>query len=46
MVKADRHLLHTILVVTRALAALASSAVRSRAQLAAENLFLRKLLAL
>jgi putative transposase len=46
MVKAARHLLHTILAVTRALAALASSAMRSRAQLAAENLFLRKQLAL
>ena len=46
MVKAARHLLQTILVVTRALGALASSAVRSRAQLAAENLFLRKQLAL
>jgi hypothetical protein len=46
MVKAARRLLQTILVVTRALAALASSAMRSRAQLAAENLFLRKQLAL
>jgi len=46
MVKAARHLLQTILVVTRALGDLASSTVRSRAQLAAENLFLRKQLAL
>lgn len=46
MVKAARHLLQTILVVTRALAALAFSTMRSRAQLAAENLFLRKQLAL
>jgi putative transposase len=46
MAKAVRHLLHTILAVTRALAVLASSVMRSRAQLAAENLFLRKQLAL
>ena len=46
MVNAARHLLQTILAVMRALAALASSAMRSRAQLAAENLFLRKQLAL
>ena len=41
-----RRLLRTILAVTGALASLASSAARSRAQLAAENLFLRKQLAL
>jgi hypothetical protein len=46
MVKAVRHLLHTILAVTRALASLAPSMMRSRVQLAAENLFLRKQLAL
>ena len=46
MVKAARHLLQTILAVTRALAALAFSAMQSRAQLATENLFLRKQLAL
>jgi transposase InsO family protein len=46
MVKPARHLLRTTLAVTRDLAALASSAMRSRAQLAAENLFLRKQLAL
>jgi hypothetical protein len=46
MVKAARHLLQTIFAVTRALAELASAAMRSRAQLAAENLFLRKQLAL
>src|SRR5215468_4297096 len=46
MVKSARHLLHTILAVTRDLVSLASSAMRSRAQLAAENLFLRKQLAL
>jgi len=46
MFKALRHLLHTILAVARALATLAPSAIRSRAQLAAENLFLRKQLAL
>jgi hypothetical protein len=46
MVEAARHLFQTILAVTRALAALASSAMRSRAQLAAENLFLRKQVAL
>ena len=45
MVKAVLHLLQTILAVTRDLAALASSAMRSRAQLAAEKLFLRKPLA-
>jgi len=46
MVQAVRHLLLTILAVARALVALALSAMRSRAQLAAENLFLRKQLAL
>jgi transposase InsO family protein len=46
MVTAARHLLHTILVVTRALASLAFLTMRSRAQLAAENLFLRRQLAL
>jgi len=46
MVNAVRDLLQAILVVTRALTALALSAMRSRAQLAAENLFLRKQLAL
>src|SRR4051812_22717416 len=46
MVQAVRHLLLAILVVTRALVALTMSAIRSRAQLAAENLFLRKQLAL
>jgi hypothetical protein len=46
MIEAARHLSQTILAVTRALAALASSAMRSRAQLAAGNLFLRKQLAL
>ena len=42
MVKPARHLLHTILAVTRDLASLVTLAMRSRAQLAAENLFLRK----
>jgi len=46
MVKPARNPLRTILAVTRDLASLASSAMRSRAQLAAENLFLRKQLAL
>jgi hypothetical protein len=46
MVKPARHLLQTILEVTRDLAWLVPSAMRSRAQLAAENLFLRKQLAL
>jgi hypothetical protein len=46
MVQAVRHLLHTIFAVAGALASLAPSAMRSRAQLAAENLFLRKQLAL
>jgi hypothetical protein len=40
------HLLHTTLAVVRALASLTASVMRSRAQLAAENLFLRKQLAL
>ena len=46
MVKPGRHLLQTILAVTRALVSLALAPMRSRAQLAAENLFLRKKLAL
>ena len=46
MIKPVRHLLQTILVVTQHLATLAPSAMRSRVQLAAENLFLRKQLAL
>jgi len=46
MAKAAQHLLRTILAVTCDLASLTSSAMRSRAQLAAENLFLRKQLAL
>jgi hypothetical protein len=46
MVKAVRHPLQTILAVTRDLASLARSVMRSRAQLAAENLFLPKQLAL
>jgi hypothetical protein len=46
MVKAARYLLQTILAVTRSIATLASSAMRSRTQLAAENLFLREQLAL
>jgi putative transposase len=41
-----RSLLRTIVAVTRDLASLASSVTRSRAQLAAENLVLRKQLAL
>jgi putative transposase len=46
MAKAAQNLLRTILAVTRDVASLVSSAMRSRAQLAAENLFLRKQLAL
>jgi len=46
MEQAVRHLLHTILAVAGALASLVPAAMRSRAQLAAENLFLRKQLAL
>ena len=46
MTKAAQHLLRTILAVTRDLASLARSVMRSRAHLAAENLFLRKQLAL
>src|SRR5262245_51554849 len=46
MVKALRHVLQTILTVASALASLAPSAIRSHAQLAAENLFLRRQLAL
>jgi hypothetical protein len=41
-----RSLLRTILAITRDVASLASSVTRSRAQLAAESLFLRKQLAL
>jgi hypothetical protein len=46
MIRLARRLLQTIHGITRALVSLASSAMRSRAQLAAENLFLRKQLAL
>ncbi len=46
MVKPARRLVHTIFAVTLDLTWVASSAMRSRAQLAAENLFLRKQLAL
>jgi putative transposase len=46
MVKATQHLFRTIVAVAGDLVSLASSAMRSRAQLAAENLFLRKQLAL
>jgi putative transposase len=46
MAKAAQNLLRTILAVTRDVASLVSSGMRSRAQLAAENLFLRKQLAL
>jgi putative transposase len=46
MLKAARHLFRTLFAVTRDLASLALSAMRSRAQLATENLFLRKQLAL
>jgi putative transposase len=46
MAKAAQHLLRTIRAVARDLASLARSAMRSRAQLAAENVFLRKQLAL
>jgi len=46
MVRRARHLPQTIHGITRALVSLALSAMRSRAQLAAENLFLRKQLAL
>jgi putative transposase len=46
MAKAAQHLLRTILAVTRDLGSLARSLMRSRAQLATENLFLRKQLAL
>src|SRR3954463_14825443 len=46
MVTPVRHLLHTIFAATCDLASLARSAMRSRAQRAAENLFLRKQLAL
>jgi hypothetical protein len=46
MANAAQHLFRTIRAVTRDLVSLARSVVRSRAQLAAENLFLRKQLAL
>ena len=46
MINPARHLLDTTLAVARDLVSLTSSAMRSRAQLAAENLFLRKQLAL
>ena len=46
MIRPVPHLSQTTLAVTRALAGLALSVMRSRAQLAAENLFLRKQLAL
>ncbi len=42
MIKAARHLRQTILAVTRSIATLASSAMRSRAQLGAENLSRRR----
>ena len=45
MPKGAQHLLRTILAVTRDLASLAQLVMRSRAQLAAESLFLRKQLA-
>ena len=46
MIEPARNLLRTIPAVARDLVSLMSSAMRSRAQLAAENLFLRKQLAL
>jgi transposase InsO family protein len=46
MIRPTRNLLRTILAVTHGLASLVSLSMRSRAQLAAENLFLRKQLAL
>jgi hypothetical protein len=46
MAKAAQQLLRTFLAVTRDLATLARSVMRSRAQLATKNLFLRKQLAL
>jgi hypothetical protein len=46
MIWPARNLLRTILAVTHSLASLVSLGMRSRAQLAAENLFLRKQLAL
>jgi hypothetical protein len=46
MTESPRMLFRTILRLARDLASLMSSALRSRAQLAAENLFLRKQLAL
>ena len=46
MIEPGRTLFRTIIRVARDLVALMSLAMRSRAQLAAENLFLRKQLAL
>jgi hypothetical protein len=46
MIRPARNLLRTILAVTHDVASLVSLGMRSRAQLAAENLFLRKQLAL
>src|SRR5213083_1381752 len=46
MTQPARNLLRTILAVAHDLASLAASVMRSRAQLAAENLFLRKQVAL
>ena len=46
MIRPARNLLRTILAVTHSFASLVSLGMRSRAQLAAENLFLRKQLAL
>jgi putative transposase len=46
MIRPARHLVRTILAVTHSLASLVSLGMRSRAQLAAENLFMRKQLAL
>src|SRR3954453_21683280 len=46
MAKAAQHLLRTIRAIARDLASVARSAMRSRAQLAAENVFLRTQLAL
>jgi hypothetical protein len=46
MIRPARNLLRTILALTYDLASLVSLGMRSRVQLAAENLFLRKQLAL
>jgi putative transposase len=46
MAEPARNLIRTILAVTHDVASLTSSVMRSHAQLAAENLFLRKQLAL